>query len=155
MQKCEKDFFHALDFVGTKIEQNLQIQHLLINFAGSNNKQTQSTMTDNEFINEIFEQAESAEVQQMAEDIIARVKSGKITPDKLVLDLKKEDIMKVLKVSYIAERFFGRSRSWLCHKLNNDIVNGKREGFTPEEREKLKQALDTIAYEIQILADNL
>lgn len=128
---------------------------MLINFAGSNNKQTQSTMTDNEFINEIFEQAESAEVQQMAEDIIARVKSGKITPDKLVLDLKKEDIMKVLKVSYIAERFFGRSRSWLCHKLNNDIVNGKREGFTPEEREKLKQALDTIAYEIQILADNL
>ncbi len=112
-------------------------------------------MTDNEFINEIFEQAESAEVQQMAEDIIARVKSGKITPDKLVLDLKKEDIMKVLKVSYIAERIFGRSRSWLCHRLNNDIVNGKREGFTPEEREKLKQALDTIAYEIQILADNL
>ena len=58
-------------------------------------------------------------------------------------------------MSYIAERFFGHSRSWLSHKLNNDIVNGKREGFTAEEHRKLKEALDTIAYEIQILSDNL
>ncbi|MBD5230573.1 MAG: DUF5053 domain-containing protein [Bacteroidales bacterium] len=72
-----------------------------------------------------------------------------------MVDFKKEDISKVLKVSYIAERFFGRSRSWLCHKLNNDIVNGKRAGFTTEERKKLKEALDTIAYEIQNLSDNL
>lgn len=63
--------------------------------------------------------------------------------------------MRVLKVSYIAERFFGRSRSWLCHKLNNDIVNGRRSEFTIEEREKMKAALKTIAYEIQILSDNL
>ena len=112
-------------------------------------------MVNEDLINEIIQRAESEEGQRMADEILARLKNGEIPPDKLVVDLKKEEISKVLKVSYIAERFFGRSRSWLCHKLNNDIVNGKREGFTVEELKKLKSALDTIACEIQILSDNL
>lgn len=112
-------------------------------------------MADEDLIKEIMDRAQSEEGQRIADETLARLKGEGLPPDKAVLDLKREDIMKVLKVSYIAERFFGRSRSWLCHKLNNDIVNGKREGFTPTEREKLKSALDTIAYEIQILSDNL
>ncbi len=112
-------------------------------------------MADEELIKEIIERAESEEGQRLADETFARLKNGEVAPDKLVVDLKREDIAKVLKVSYIAERFFGRSRSWLCHKLNNDIVNGKRDGFTIDERKKLKEALDTIAYEIQTLSDNL
>lgn len=112
-------------------------------------------MADEELIKEIIERAESEEGQRLADETFARLKNGEVAPDKVVVDLKREDISKVLKVSYIAERFFGRSRSWLCHKLNNDIVNGKRDGFTIDERKKLKEALDTIAYEIQILSDNL
>ena len=112
-------------------------------------------MADEELVKEIMERAQSDEGQRLADDVLARLKNGEVAPDKVVVDLKREDISKVLKVSYIAERFFGRSRSWLCHKLNNDIVNGKRDGFTIEERKKLKDALDTIAYEIQILSDNL
>ena len=113
-------------------------------------------MADEELVKEIMERAQSDEGQRLADWMSwQRLKNGEVAPDKVVVDLKREDISKVLKVSYIAERFFGRSRSWLCHKLNNDIVNGKREGFTIEERKKLKAALDTIAYEIQILSDNL
>lgn len=108
-----------------------------------------------DIIKEIIERAQSEEGQRLAEETLVRLKNGELTPDKSVVDLKNEDIAKVLKVSYIAERFFGRSRSWLCHKLNNDVVNGKREGFTTEERSKLKNALDTIACEIQILSDKL
>lgn len=112
-------------------------------------------MADEELIKEIIERAESEEGQRLADETFARLKNGEVAPDKVVVDLKREDIAKVLKVSYIAERFFGRSRSWLCHKLNNDIVNGKRDGFTIDERKKLKEALATIAYEIQTLSDNL
>ncbi|MCM1320260.1 MAG: DUF5053 domain-containing protein [Muribaculaceae bacterium] len=112
-------------------------------------------MADKELIKEIMDRAQSEEGRHIANETLARLRGEALPPDKLVLDLKREDIMKVLKVSYIAERFFGRSRSWLCHKLNSDLVNGKREGFTPAEREKLKSALDTIACEIQILSDNL
>ena len=110
-------------------------------------------MADENLIKEIMERAQSEEGQRLADEAIARYAG--VTPDKRVLDLKEHDIMKVLKVSYIAERFFGRSRSWLCHKLNHDIKNGKPDGFTAEERQKLKEALDTIAYEIQILSDNM
>lgn len=112
-------------------------------------------MANEDLIREIMDRAQSEEGRHIADETLARLKTEGLPPDKVVLDLRQEDIMKVLKVSYIAERFFGRSRSWLCHKLNNDLVNGKREGFTPSEREKLKSALDTIAYEIQILSDNL
>lgn len=112
-------------------------------------------MADEDLIKEIIERAESEEGQRLADETFARLKRDGMAPDKIVLDLKREDIARVLKMSYIAERFFGRSRSWLCHKLNNDIVNGKREGFTIEERKKLKSALDTIACEIQNLSDSL
>lgn len=77
-------------------------------------------MADEELVKEIMERAQSDEGQRLADDVLARLKNGEVAPDKVVVDLKREDISKVLKVSYIAERFFGRSRSWLCHKLNND-----------------------------------
>lgn len=110
-------------------------------------------MKDRDLINEIMERAQSEEGQRLADEAIARYRGA--PADKRVLDLKEHDIMKVLKVSYIAERFFGRSRSWLCHKLNHDTRNGKPDDFTEDERKKLKDALDTIAYEIQILSDNM
>lgn len=110
---------------------------------------------EEDLVKEIIERAESEEGQRMADEIFARLKNGEVAQDKMVVDLKSSDIAKVLKLSYIADRFFGRSRSWLCHKLNNDIVNGKRDGFTIEEREKLKSALNTIANEIQLLSDKL
>lgn len=110
-------------------------------------------MAEEELIKEIMERAQSEEGAILADEAVARYKASK-SSDK-VYNLKEQDIMKVLKISYIAERFFGRSRSWLCHKLNHDIKNGKPDDFTEDERKKLKNALDTIAYEIQILSDNL
>ena len=109
-------------------------------------------MIEKEFIDDVMKIAQSEEGKRIADEALARYRNR---PDKLVFELKEQDIMKVLKVSYIAERFFNRSRSWLTHKLNHDIRNGRVDDFTEEERRKLKDALDTIAYEIQILADNL
>lgn len=110
-------------------------------------------MEENEFINEVMTRAQSEEGRRLADEAIAAY-CGKSDAERVV-DLKEEDIVKVLKMSYIAQRFFGRSRSWLAHKLNHDTVNGKRADFTAEERRKLKDALDTIAYELQILSDKL
>lgn len=112
-------------------------------------------MTDEELVKKIIERAQSEEGQRFADETLARLKNEGLPSDKAVFDLKEQDIMKVLKVSYIAERFFGKSRSWICHKLNHDKKNGKPDDFSPEERAQLKDALDTIAYEIQILSDSL
>lgn len=108
---------------------------------------------DEKFVEDVMAFAESEEGDKLADAAMQRY--NEMTPDKKVLELKEEDILKVLKVSYIAKRFFGRSRSWMANKLNHNLVNGKPATFTPQEREKLKDALDTIAYEIQILSDSL
>ena len=70
-------------------------------------------------------------------------------------DLKASDIMRVLNASYIAERFFGKSKSWFSQKLNNHVKNGTPAEFTPSEIETLRNALYTISIELQEIADEL
>lgn len=72
-----------------------------------------------------------------------------------VEDLKESDIMRVLNASYIAERFFGKSKGWFSQKLNNHVKNGTPTEFTPSEIETLRNALYTISIEIQEIADGL
>lgn len=72
-----------------------------------------------------------------------------------IQDLRDGDIMRVLNASYIAERFFGKSKSWFSQKLNNHIKNGAPAEFTPEELETLRNALYTISIELQEIADDL
>lgn len=70
-------------------------------------------------------------------------------------ELRESDIMRVLNASYIAERFFGKSKSWFSQKLNNHVKNGSPASFTPSEVETLRNALYTISIEIQEIADDL
>ena len=70
-------------------------------------------------------------------------------------NLKESDIMRVLNATYIAERFFGKSKSWFSQKLNNHIKNGEPASFTENEVETLRNALYTISLEIQEIADEL
>lgn len=65
-------------------------------------------------------------------------------------DLKAADIVKVLNESYIATRFFGKSKSWFSQKMSN-----VEKSFTPEELETLRNALYTISIELQEVADDL
>lgn len=67
----------------------------------------------------------------------------------------REDLLRVLNGAYIAERFFGKSACWFSQKLNNNIKNGKPCEFTKEELKTLSNALYTISYELQELADEL
>ena len=110
-------------------------------------------MDDNKEINEILERAMSPEGEALAEKAIEHMKA--LYANGTYVELKEQDIMKVLKASYIAERFFGKSRSWIAHKINHDLTNGKPDGFTPAERMKLSKALETIALELNQLADDL
>lgn len=65
-------------------------------------------------------------------------------------DLKAADIVKVLNASYIAKRFFGKSKSWFSQKMGN-----VEKSFTPAELEILRNALYTISIELQEVADDL
>lgn len=100
------------------------------------------------FVKEIFALAETDEIAKMADDVIAQYKS-----ENNVSELKESEIFQALNASYIASRFFGKSRYWISQRLNKNIVNGKEAQFTPEEYKKLKSAIETIADELQELAE--
>lgn len=70
-------------------------------------------------------------------------------------ELRESDIMRILNATYIAERFFGKSKSWFSQKINGHIKNGVPSAFTPEEIETLRNALYTISIELQEIADEL
>jgi hypothetical protein len=110
-------------------------------------------MDNEKLIQEILERAQSSEGEELANKAVERMKS--LYKNGTYVELKEQDIMKVLKASYIAERFFGKSRSWITHKLNHDLKNGKPDDFTRDERKKFRDALETIAFEIQSLADSM
>lgn len=48
-------------------------------------------------------------------------------------------------MSYIAKNYFGKSRSWLCQRINGLAVNGKEARFTESEKATLDLALKDIA----------
>ena len=70
-------------------------------------------------------------------------------------DLKQGDIFRILNVTYISERFFGKSGGWLSQKINNNLKNGKPCKFTEEELQVLANALYTLSIEFRDIADDL
>lgn len=57
---------------------------------------------------------------------------------------KLKDIQDVISLSYIAKEFFGKDRTWLYHRINRTLINGKPAAFTEDELKVLSAALKTI-----------
>lgn len=79
--------------------------------------------------------------------------SGRV--EELTIKEKMGEAAKVLSMSYIAQKYFGKTRSWLAHKLNGDVVNGKNSAFTEEEMNTLKFAFNDISKMIGSLGATL
>lgn len=60
-----------------------------------------------------------------------------------------EKVYDAISWSYIAQKYFGKSRSWLNQRLNNFLVNGKEVQFTPEELDQLQKALFDLSGDIK------
>ena len=64
--------------------------------------------------------------------------------DALLRD-KLGEIPEVISLSYIAKKYFGKSRNWLYQRINGYLVNGKPARFTDEERKKFVAAINDIS----------
>ena len=64
--------------------------------------------------------------------------------DALLRD-KLGEIPEVISLSYIAKKYFGKSRNWLYQRINGYLVNGKPARFTDEERTKFVAAINDIS----------
>lgn len=52
-----------------------------------------------------------------------------------------KNILPAISLAYVAKTYFGKSRQWLCQRVNGNLVNGKPARFTPAEIEILNDAL--------------
>lgn len=79
--------------------------------------------------------------------------------NKIVInDAKKRlnDILLAISWREIAQFYFGKSASWLYHKLDGIKGDGsKNGGFSPNEAEQLKNALYDLSQRIKNAADTL
>ncbi|MDR1876843.1 MAG: DUF5053 domain-containing protein [Flavobacteriaceae bacterium] len=66
-----------------------------------------------------------------------------------------DDILIDISWAQISTRYFGKSRSWLYHKMDGIDGNGGKGDFTPEEKETLRTALRDLAGRIINCAENI
>lgn len=73
----------------------------------------------------------------------------------LISDVKQKvsDILVAISWREIARTYFGKSSSWLYHKLDGIDGNGGVGGFSPEEARQLKDALCDLSDRIRRAAD--
>lgn len=73
----------------------------------------------------------------------------------VTLKTKLSDILNIVSMSYIAENYFHKSRSWFSQRLNNHTVHGEPMTFTKEELSIISKALDEIADKLKTTAHSI
>lgn len=67
---------------------------------------------------------------------------------------KMSDVLLDVSWAKISEKYFGKSRSWLYHKMNG-MNNGKSDDFDEAEKEVLRNALLDLSQRISRCANNI
>ena len=67
---------------------------------------------------------------------------------------KMADILLDVSWAKISEKYFGKSRSWLYHKMDG-MNNGKPDDFNEEEKETLRNALVDLSRRINKCAESI
>lgn len=75
--------------------------------------------------------------------------------DEMIFRAKLGDLPNALSFSYIAQKYFGKSRAWLMQKVNGNKVNGKVAAFTHEERRQFREALKDLSEKMSAIAMTL
>nr|DAN73256.1 MAG TPA: protein of unknown function (DUF5053) [Caudoviricetes sp.] len=74
--------------------------------------------------------------------------------EQLTVKQKVSDILLDISWRGLARRYFGKSSSWMYHKMDG-IYSGNNSGFTEQEQVELKGALCDLADRIRRCADTL
>ena len=73
--------------------------------------------------------------------------------ERMTMKKKLADLMVAISWADLSRTYFGKSNSWLYHKMDGRDGNGKPTDFTPEEALQLKGALVDLSDRIRRAAD--
>ena len=85
------------------------------------------------------------ELEEAAKGFIEGLDKVLAETEEMIARQKMGDIPEAISLSYIAKTYFGKSRGWLMQKVNGNIVNGKKAGFTPTESQQMREALQDLS----------
>lgn len=68
------------------------------------------------------------------------------------IKLQLQEVAEIVSLSYLAKKYFNKSRAWLYQRLNGNTVNGKPARFTQEELQTFNNALQDISKKIGSLS---
>ena len=71
------------------------------------------------------------------------------------MKMRLQDILLSITWRDIARRYFGKSSSWLYHKMDGIDGNGKKSDFSPEEAKMLQDALYDLSDRIRSAANTI
>ncbi len=108
-------------------------------------KRMAKTKEEKEAVKNAMFELQNSDPEAYGEALERLIKETANRLDELTVSEKMGEVTKIVSMSYIAQNYFGKTRSWLAHKLNGDIVNGKESSFTDEELSTLKLALSDLS----------
>jgi hypothetical protein len=93
---------------------------------------------------------EKAQVQKMfLAGLDGKINEADALIREMNMKLELENISGYVSMSYIAKRFFGKSRQWLNNRIKGNLVNGMPARFSEEELSSLSSALLKLSGEIK------
>lgn len=111
-----------------------------IQLLAKKNRQAK-TDEEKEAIAREMESLKAQDPKAFTEALEALIKSTSQKVEELTMAEKLGEAAQMISMAYIARTYFGKSRSWLAHKINGNIVNGKVSTFSEEELATFKHAL--------------
>lgn len=115
-----------------------------------------------EFLQSIVNEAKTEEdkrlIDELAQSLLLSANQTLDTLEEEVAEYsirqKMGNLAEAINFAFIAREYFGKSRSWLYHKIKGDIVNGKPASFTPGEKETFYNALNDIKSQLSAFTQN-
>ena len=95
------------------------------------------------------------ELEEGVNQLIEGLDKALVEADEMIFRAKLGDLPNALSFSYIAQKYFGKSRGWLMQKVNGNKVNGKTAGFTDDELRQFREALQDLSEKMSTVAMSL
>ena len=104
-------------------------------------------------LNFLYENFSSEEEKEMITNTVLSEleETGKMVDDfieEAKIKMQLIEVSEIVSLSYIAKKYFHKTRNWLYQKINGSVVNGKPTRFTSEEIDTLNFALQDISKKI-------